>query len=382
MKKYVLMGWILLYCSISFSQVIYEEVKSTKLNVPRKVKIQLPRNYKENKDKTYPIILVLDGDYLFEPVAGNVDYYSYWEDMPESIVVGVLQGQGRYLDCAYSDDTNFPDENGQKFFEFLGMELLPYIAKKYRMADFVVGVGHDYTANFLNYYLFKEQPIFDGYLLLSPDFAPQSAKRIADRIPTIDSKLFYYMATGTNDIPKLQTSIKSLNDQLKELKSEKFQYSFDNFDGASHYSLVGRGIPNGLEKIFSLYRPISKEEYNNILLKTEIPLSQYLQERYSDIERLFGLKMPIRVNDYLAVANACEQRRQLESLREIGVMAQRQYPETVLGDYFLGIYYENTGNTRKAIKTFQGAYSKKEVDYITVDHMMDRAEKLRQQSGD
>ena len=70
------------------AQVIYEEFNSERLQETRRLKIQLPRNYDINTDKVYPVIIVLDADYLFEPVAGNVDYFSYWEDMPESIEIG------------------------------------------------------------------------------------------------------------------------------------------------------------------------------------------------------------------------------------------------------------------------------------------------------
>src|SRR5690554_6183398 len=154
MKKVFLLSIALLFYNLLFSQVIYEEINSKKLNSTRQIKIQLPRNYEENTQKKYPIILVLDGDYLFEPVAGNVDFYSYWEDMPQSIVVGIMQGDKRYKDCFFDRTTQFPSGEGADFFEFLGMELLPYLGNKYRTVDFVVAVGHDFTANFINYFLF------------------------------------------------------------------------------------------------------------------------------------------------------------------------------------------------------------------------------------
>ena len=101
MKKTTLLLLLLLVTIGSSGQVIYEEFNSTMLGESRQLKIQLPRNYDENTEKVYPIVIVLDGDYLFEPVAGNVDYFSFWEDMPESIVVGIMQGESRYEDCAY-----------------------------------------------------------------------------------------------------------------------------------------------------------------------------------------------------------------------------------------------------------------------------------------
>ena len=95
----------LFLCMTGKSQVEYKMVSSTILEAEREVKIQLPRNYKKNTHKSYPVFIVLDGDYLFEPVAGNVDYYSYWGEMPEAIVVGVNQISTR------KEDTKLDKEN-------------------------------------------------------------------------------------------------------------------------------------------------------------------------------------------------------------------------------------------------------------------------------
>jgi predicted alpha/beta superfamily hydrolase len=363
------------------SKVIYEEFPSDLLDETRRLKIQLPRDYEENTEKVYPIVLVLDANYLFEPVAGNVDYFSYWEDMPESIVVGVMQGNGRYDDCSY-DDVNFmPEDKGADFFEFIGLELIPYIDDNYRTAKFVIAVGHDFTANFINYYLFKDPPLFNGYIALSPDLAPKMDERLPQRIPSIQQKVFYYLATGTDDIKDLMEISQDLSTKLKPIESETFKFYFDNFDGATHYSLVARAIPSALEKIFSVYRPISKQEFTDVLMKLDSPIHLYLLDKYKTIENLFGLTNPIRVNDFIATATAAEKKKQWESLREIASLAQRQYPDTVLGDYYMARFYEETGEPKKAMRTYQGAFDKEEVDFITVDVMLDKADKIKEDFG-
>lgn len=381
MKKFLFLTLCILFSYSSFSQTIYEEFNSTKLGETRKLKIQLPRNYEKNTEKRYPIVLVMDADYLFEPVAGNVDYFSYWEDMPESIVVGIMQGDSRYKDCSYDDKTFMPSEKGANFFEFIGLELVPYIDNKYRTAKFIIGVGHDFTANFLNYYLFKNPPLFNGYIILSPDLAPMMEDRLVERIPVIKEKIFYYLATGTDDIKGLMDASESLNTRLKALKSSSFNYYYDNFESATHYSLVARGIPNALEKMFSVYRPISNKEFTDVLLKMDTPISQYLLDKYKTIEDLFGITNPIRVNDFIAAAKAAEKRKQWESLREIAQIARKQYPKTVLGKYYLGRYYEGTGEPKKAMRAYQDAYDKEEVGFITVDMLLDRADKIKTDFG-
>src|SRR5690554_8158165 len=143
MKKLLLLFVCLWINQSLFAQAIYEDFSSKKLGETRKLKIQLPRNYETNTEKRYPIVLVLDGDYLFEPVAGNVDYFSYWEDMPEAIVVGIMQGNQRYDDTFYDTQNYMPAESGANFFEFIGLELIPHLDKNYRTAKFIIAVGHD-----------------------------------------------------------------------------------------------------------------------------------------------------------------------------------------------------------------------------------------------
>ncbi|WP_431159489.1 alpha/beta hydrolase-fold protein, partial [Winogradskyella poriferorum] len=69
------------------AQAIYKTIESEKLQESRELKIQLPRNYDPETKRTYPLVVVLDGDYLFEPVACNIDYQAYWQDIPDCIVV-------------------------------------------------------------------------------------------------------------------------------------------------------------------------------------------------------------------------------------------------------------------------------------------------------
>ena len=68
---------LLFFFQCSFSQIVYEPIESESLGATRELKIQLPRDYELNPDQSYPLIVVFDGDYLFEVVTGNVEYNSY-----------------------------------------------------------------------------------------------------------------------------------------------------------------------------------------------------------------------------------------------------------------------------------------------------------------
>ena len=375
---------ILLIFLTSFSligQIQYEEIQSKGLGEARQLKVQLPRNYDSNSEKTYPVLVVLDGDYLFEPVAGMTDYYSYWEEMPEVIVVGVNQSQTREDDTLYDEINFLPTETGAAFFEFLGLELMPWLDDKYRTSNFRIAVGHDMTANFMNFYLMKETALFQGYVSLSPDLAPEMDVRLVDRLGKTQQKIFYYLATGTDDIKPLREGTEVLDSQLKLVSNDNVKYYFDNFEGATHYSLVGRALPKALEEIFSIYKPISKKEYKDVILKLTGSPYDYLVDKYATVKNLFGLDDKVRVNDFTAISKALQKKGDWAGLENLGKLARANYPETMLGNYYMALSLEKSGEPKKAMRMYQNAYLLEEISFLTKDLMLDKADDIKTDFG-
>lgn len=381
MKKPII-SILLVFFSVCFvkSQVKYETIESSKLGESRELKIQLPRGY-NNDDKNYPLFIVLDGDYLFEAVAGNVDYYSYWQDMPEAIVVGINQLDKRFDDCMYSEQNSLPIETGAAFFEFIGMELIPYIERTYRAENFRVAVGHGETANFINYYLLKAQPLFQGYVVISPELAPNMLDYIPEQLGKLQSKVFYYLANTNNDGSSIKKMTAELNTDLSVLDNKNVLYNFDSFEGPSHYSLPAHALPKAIESIFYVFQPISKKEYKETILKLETSPVEYLQEKYKTILELFGIDKRILINDFKAIAAAIEKNEDFKYYEELGKMARKQYPETLLGNYYLARFYEETGESKKAMRTYQSAYTLDEIAGITKDEMLEKADLIKADFG-
>jgi hypothetical protein len=377
MHKKLLFLLILIVPNLFIGQTIYKNLKSSKLGEERSLKIQLPRNYDQNKDKKYPVMVVLDGDYLFEPVAGNVDYYSYWEDIPEMIVVGINQSTSRESDSFYDQQTFLPTGTGASFFEFIGMELMPFLESKYRTAPFRVIMGHDYTSNFINYYLLKENPLFQGYINLSPDLAPEIENRIFYSLQKSHNPIWYYLATSSEDIPFLKEGVLSLDAQLKKIDNKNIHYNFDNFNDASHYTLVGNAIPKAIEQIFETYSPISVQDYNNVLLQTSVSSFDFLVEKYKNIHALYGIDKQIRPNDFMAVFNAMEKTRNWEQMNDLSKLAAKNYPKTMLATYFEARYEEETGNPKKAMMAYKNAYGQDPILFLNTDFMLEKAKQIQ-----
>ena len=380
MKRFLLLLITLVLSNTLTSQTIYKEINSEKLGESRQLKIQVPRNY-DTSDKKYPVVVVFDGDYLFEIVAGNVDYAAYWEDMPEAIVVGINQYQKREADCYYSEQNSLPIETGAAFFEFVSMELIPFRDKNFRTENFKVAVGHGQTANYINYYLLKGVPLFQAYISLSPSLAPDMKTYLTEKMPKLEQKIFYYLAAANNDKGNIKEETEALAKSISSIENDNLLDHSEVFTDATHYSLPAQAIPKALQKIFLVFQPISLKEYKETVLNLEGNPVDYLKEKYETIETLFGIKKAILINDFKAIEAAIKKKEKYEYFEDLGNLARKEYPDTLLGHYYLGRFYEETGKSKKAMKTYQSAYVLQEIGGITKDLVLELAEQIKADFG-
>jgi predicted alpha/beta superfamily hydrolase len=372
MKDYLTLIVCALMTYMGLAQAIYKSIDSYKLDGSRDLKIQLPRNYDPESPRTYPLVIVLDGDYLFEPVAGNINYQAYWEDIPECLVVGISQSTTRQDDFFYDNETYFPAHEGADFYEFMAAELLPFIEANYKASEFRIIVGHDMSANFINYYLFKDTPIFRAYIALSPDIAPMMETRLKERLSTIQQETFYYMATGEADITGLKQNIEQSHALLGAIDNPMLHYKFDNFEGANHYSLVGQGIPRALDEIFALYKPINAKEYNEKVLTYDGSPYDYLIDKYESIEYFYGFEKKLIENDIRATAAACKKKDDLEALEKLAKLVKREFPDSMLSAYYMGMFHEKEGNLKRALIRYKSGLLLEPSQFIDKEVLLEK----------
>lgn len=366
-----------LFCTSNFAQVKYEKFESRKLNTTRELKIKLPKNYDPSSTIKHPVIVVFDGDYLFEPVVGQVSFQTYFDGMPESIVVGIVQGYERFYDSYFDEVTGLPIETGARFYEFVGEELLPYIDSKYNTSKFRVAIGHDIMGNFINSFMFSDKPLFEAYINLSPDFQGNMDENIVNRVKYIKNDIFYYLATSDGENANIRKTIAETNEQLKMTDNKALTYYFDELKGDSHYSMVTGALSKALEQIFDIYKPLREKELKEKVLTYDGTLDKYLEKRYDRIESLFGINKPITEEEFEKVVEVAEEREDLESLEKIGKLANKKLPESSLGTYYLALHAEKTGKTKKATKLYETALTLEETPKFNKDFIMAQMEKLK-----
>ena len=366
---------LLFFLNISFSQTIYENFESDFLKDTRELKVQLPRNYNENLSKEYPLIIVLDGDYMFEAVSGSVDYLSYWGNIPESIIVGVNQINTRYDDCSVLDNIDFvPISSTANFYDFISEELIPYFDKNYRTTKFKVAVGHEATANFINYFLLNNKTSFSGFIAISPKFSYNMENYLIERFDKIKTNVFYYLASSDRDFKSIDERTKELSRNLNSSKNELISFKYKQYNNLTHYNLPIHSVSEGFEHVFATYSAINSIEYDSVLKKTSLSPVKYLINKYDNIANYYDINKTILVNDIRAIEKYIEESEQFKYYKDLSKLAIDKYPKTILGSYYMGLYYERSGDAIKAMHIYRSAYTLEDVAGITKDELLERAD--------
>jgi len=112
MRKLVLLFFFISFIGQAQDNIIYKKFNSFSLNQERILKIYVPDSFQENDKNTYPVAILMDGEFLFDVYVANSKLFASRDKAPEQIVVGIYQNQNdeRYADCDYSEDTGLPNQ--------------------------------------------------------------------------------------------------------------------------------------------------------------------------------------------------------------------------------------------------------------------------------
>ena len=170
----------------------------------------------------------------------------------------------------------------------------------------------------------------------------------------------------------MKQSINECDSKLKLITNENLSYNFDSFEDANHYSLVGRGIPKALNHIFSLYKPINGKEYKEKIMPYEGSPYDYLVKKYEDIEFFYGFEKKLIENDIRAIAAACKKRDDLESLNNLSKLVKKEFPNSMLSAYYMGMVHEKEGNYKKALLRYKAGLLMEPSQYIDKEIMLEK----------
>lgn len=363
LKKTGLLAIALILSNAIFSQTTQlKKFNSKELNNNRYLKIYVPPSYALDSTKLYPLTVVLDAEYLFDVYIGNSILFSTQEKAPEQIIVGINQNQRneRYRDCSYSKENSLPTKDSGEFYRFIREELLNYFEENYRVSPFKTIVGNTLTANFINYFLIEDNPGFNAFIAINPSYAPDMPVLLQQKIPSLkEENRYYYLSNGSYNSENIKTAINSVNTILEITNNPKFKYHYEFFENSNPVTSIGQTIPGAFAFIFDLYSAISKEEFEKNIKDLSPPDAiAYLENKYNEIDYLFGSNLKIRESDIFAIESIILDKENGDYLKNFGEMINKLYKESPIGDYYIGRYYETGGKLKQALSYYKSGYMK------------------------
>ncbi len=335
---------------------------SVELENNRNLKIYIPPSYYTDSTKVYPLPIVLDAEFFFGSYVGNAILFAKKEEAPEQIIVGINQNQyeERYEDCSYLKENSLPTEEGAAFYRFIRVELFDYFEENYRISPFKTIVGSTLTANFVNYFLIEDYPSFNAFIAINPSYAIDIPSMLQTKTASLsDENIYYYLSNGSYNSEKRKNIIESTNILLAGNTNKLFKYKYNLFENGTKTSSIGQSIANAIAFIFELYSPISKQEFKKNIKHLPPPDAiAYLENKYVEIDYLFGSNLKIRERDIFAVESIILDKENGDYLKKFGKMINKLYEESPIGDYYIGRYYETGKKYKLALKYYKNGYMK------------------------
>ena len=249
-----------------FSGRLTRDLMSSRLLAQdRELLIWLPGAYSHETGHRFPLIILHDGDGLFDPALSTptgVDLAAdEWASllarrgvMPESIVVGVRHPEGfSPEDISLRDYELSPELGGEGYSSFVARELVAHMDQHYRTiatpaSRILGGVGLGALNAF--HTALRHPGVFGGIACLSTSFEDVSqslppncgALRLLEETPVLDKNLRMHFDYGDRDVDECYEGYHQLLAELLRSKGwvEGREFRIQRLPGAGHNPLSWR----------------------------------------------------------------------------------------------------------------------------------------------
>lgn len=274
------------------------------LKASREYYVQLPESFDAESKKKYPVLYVLDGEYLMEAATAVHKYY--WGGfMPEMVVVGIANLGNRNRDLI--------TDSAAYFTAFLEEELIPHIEAAYPVTGYRSLIGHSYSGYFTISTLLNYPDLFENYLAIDPslDFDGQKLlKRAKENFASksFEGKSLFVSLGGQLHNQNPEININNVMQDTSELSlfarsnielaqsaeshsqnGLNFQWKFYPID--LHMTIPLPSIMDGLIFLFDWYQMEDTDKFNDPETPAE-ELVKVVRYRAEKLEKHFGYFVP------------------------------------------------------------------------------------------
>jgi len=383
-QKYLSLIFLLFFFSSYSQTIIKKSIDSEYLGYSREIKIYLPEGYNKDEEKNYPLAIVFDAEYLFDLYVGNALLFAAKDKAPKQIIVGVNMAKTRKKDTYFNIDNGNLTKNNVNFYNFIRDEVIFDIESTYNTSPFITLIGEGTSANLITAFLGEQTPIINAYICINPTFSDFIASQMQAyklaRFQKEDNTFYFYTNNSNIFSNRKQTLINQLQQSISSLDLNNFNIINDTLNTGNSISAIAEAVPRALAKVFKIYSAISKEEFDkNIKDLSPLDAITYLENKYLEIDFLFGSDLGIREQDIFTIEKIIMEKENGDQLLNFGRMILKIFPSSPLGDYYIGRYYEEGKNIKKAIKYYKIGYGKMDASDPNADAFYENILRLSNQ---
>jgi predicted alpha/beta superfamily hydrolase len=239
-----------------YSQVLEQE---------RSLNIYLPLDYIPGKQ--YPILYLLDGSIHedFMQIAGLVQFYNRHYEMPECIVVGIVNVDRQHDFTFHSDNKELQIEypsagSSATFINFIEKELMPFIMRNFGTNGQEMIIGQSLGGLLACEILLTKPQLFTDYLIISPSLwwdneslLENAPLLLAEQADTLKPNSVY-IAVGGDEDPTTKKEAKKFSSALKKDNRPNQNITYLVLKDENKASILHQGV----SEIFKLMYPLKE----------------------------------------------------------------------------------------------------------------------------
>lgn len=356
---------------------------SKALSGQRTLDIYLPESYSYS-NKTYPVIYLLDSDFLFDLTVGLLKTKWSRELAPEAIIVGIRtsspQARLNFAMPIVRPDGSIFAKNAkpEAMATFFSDELAPFLSQHYRINNYRVGIGMSPTATNIVFDFLSASPFFDAHIAIASDlhFNTLSGQSFHSQIAKkANNKRFFLHSKASRDFINDPVGEKVYQQLAASTKHQKNNFYTLVPENSEHYAVSIETLEQAFNKLFPIddwlpdYDKIRAEN-----LPVKALMSFYLQrnekagfETYPLIDAYWSINSVIGLTQHLAGQGRFNEAAKL--LEWANALSANE----VLVHYYLSKVYAKLSQADKALH-----YAKEAVKLAT-EHDVSKLNRVRQQ---
>lgn len=316
---------------------VKHQIKSEALAEYRSIEISVPA-----ESKSYGVLYVLDGEYVFEYAEGAVSFLSNaFGHLPPLLVVSIPNvDRGRDMTVRFGESDSY-----QNFLDFISNELKPFVDSAYQTNGFDLLYGWSSASNINMQILAKYPNLFDAHIQSGTGIGKKTSAFLSGYLQKNQYQNSYLYANVEGSGSRLE-GLDNYKTLVESIKPVGLKYKFEAMNSSSHVNVMAEGIYQGLQFVFEgFYIP------DSIVVKGVEKIKTY----YIDLKRKYNYEVQIPIGAFVESAGILFQHNPDEAMRLLNY-GMELYPKShdIIGS--LGEIYEYQEAFRQAAEYYYLAH--------------------------